>query len=85
MMKEIYYRQCILKRGNTVTTSWIPERFAEAGKVLKLKDDNGEWENGWHVQSVHARLEESRLPDSYLDFKRHRKKTGDDEPKPTAT
>jgi hypothetical protein len=85
MTKEIYYRQCILRRGHTVTTSWIPERFAEAGKVLKLKDDDGEWQNGWVVQSVHARLGESRIPDSHLDIKRHRKKTGDDEPKTATT
>lgn len=44
--------QCRLRRRNTWTVSWIPEQFAHKGKVLKLKSDNGEWVDGWIVESA---------------------------------
>ena len=34
------------------TTSWLPSRFAVLGKVLRLQDNEGNWEDGWHVVHV---------------------------------
>jgi len=46
-------KQCILRRGDAVMTSWIPERYAVKGKVLKLKDrETKVWRDGWVVESV---------------------------------
>ena len=82
MNKKIYYRQCVLEKENMTTVSWIPEKYAEKGKYLKLKNENGEWENGWVVKCASAdRVEESYLPDSHQQIKDHRKKTGDSLPK----
>jgi hypothetical protein len=83
MAKTIFYRQCSLKKESSSTISWIPEQFAVLGKVLKLKDDQGVWENGWVVEAVYGRREESQLPDSHRETKQHRKNTGDDLPKTT--
>lgn len=52
-----YYKQCDLKKGNITQTSYIPEKFAVAGAVLKIKQ-NGQWDDGWVVESVHARVDE---------------------------
>lgn len=42
--------QCKLRRVNgDIDHSWIPQKFAKKGKFLKLKNENGEWENGWEV------------------------------------
>lgn len=41
--------QCKLRRGTLTTVSWIPSRYAKKGTYLKLKDDDGVWENGWEV------------------------------------
>ena len=46
------HKQCKLQRGDTVTVSWIPAKFAVKGKYLKLKDEDGNWENGWQVKEV---------------------------------
>jgi hypothetical protein len=81
MSKEVYYRQCVLRKGNATTTSWIPEKFAEVGKVLKLKGDDESWDDDWVVHSVHARLPESQLPDYHADIKGFRKRSGDGEEK----
>lgn len=51
-MAKTKYRQCELKQLNptsfTRRVSWIPEKYAVVGKVLKLKD-NGVWSDGWRV------------------------------------
>jgi hypothetical protein len=78
MGKAIFYRQCLLKKGTLVTTSWIPEKFAVLGKVLKLKDDDGSWDNGWVVEAVYGRLEESKLPDSHREIRKLGTRTGGD-------
>lgn len=45
-----FYRQCVLKRKNTITASggyiqqsaWIPEKYAKKGRFLKLKRKENE-------------------------------------------
>lgn len=49
--KNVYYRQCGLKKHNTYTTSWIPEKFAVEGKFVKF-GKNGDFDDGWEVISV---------------------------------
>jgi hypothetical protein len=81
MSKPVYYRQCKLRKINksgtyTEQTSYIPEPFCVTGKVLKLKDSNDNWENGWIVlfASSNAILEP---PNWHKEIKNHRKHTGD--------
>ena len=53
---EVMYRQCNLSRRTSdtlsVTTTWLPEKFAIMGKYLKLMNGEGEFVNGWQVDSV---------------------------------
>ena len=55
MSAKVLYLQCELTRrvadGLNRMVSWIPERFAIAGKYLELKN-NDIWENGWFVENV---------------------------------
>lgn len=83
MSKQTYYRQCRMRKDNkdgsySEQVSYIPEPFCKVGKVLKLRDEEGVWDNGWVVEfaSEHKRLEED-LPDVHKDRKNHRKATGD--------
>lgn len=57
MSKTFYYRQCQLEKGCTITTSWIPEKFAIKGKCVKLKKKNDEWDDGWTVREVFSKME----------------------------
>jgi len=52
-MKDYEMKQCKLRRGDVITTTWIPIKFAIKGKFLKLKDE-GIWTNGWQVISVYG-------------------------------
>ena len=64
----MYYKQCQLRKRNTIQTSWIPERFARQGKYLKLKGDDG-----WLVESVGNRMEEKMVLERSQDHKHQRK------------
>lgn len=82
MSKSIFYKQCLLERQNEGSSSrqvaWIAENFATVGLVLKIKNKDNSWEDGWVVKnSSSERIEEGNLPDSHACIKAHRKKTGD--------
>jgi hypothetical protein len=68
------YRQCQLikksiKYGHVLTCSWIPEKFAKRGKIVKLKDDDG-----WEVTIVGSiSLDEEDAKDRSQDYKKTRK------------
>jgi hypothetical protein len=46
-LKDVKYKQCELSNGTRRQVAWIPEKFAQTGKVLRLHD-----EDGWRVKSV---------------------------------
>ena len=51
------FKQCELTRpqdgGLARMVSWIPERIALAGAVVRLKDpETGSWTEGWTVENV---------------------------------
>ncbi len=79
--KHRYYRQCRLEKGTSdgtlQQTSWLPEQFARAGQVVRLREDSI-WVDGWLVTTVsNTRLAESMLPDVHEAIKTHRNATGD--------
>jgi hypothetical protein len=41
------YKQCRLRKGTTFRVTWLPEKFAKIGKVLRLHDDDG-----WVVEAI---------------------------------
>jgi hypothetical protein len=75
------FNQCTLEKRSGFSTlktvSWIPSKFAEIGKTIKLKDDNGNWVDGWNVIGLGTELEEDFLPDYHSEIKAHRRATGD--------
>jgi len=43
------HTQCKLQRGNSLTVSWIPTRYAVKNSYVKLQDEAGVWIDGWQV------------------------------------
>jgi hypothetical protein len=85
-MKTIYFRQCQLSRktetGVIKTTTYLPQKYAEVGAELRLRDEDNNWTYGWVVDAAHEPLiAEDLLPDSHKARKEHRKNTGDSLPK----
>jgi hypothetical protein len=83
-MKKIKYKQCTLEKsinGSTVqTVSWIPEKYAQLGKVLKLQNEDKTWTDGWFVHFVGSSFIEEPI-DIHKAVRQHRKNTGDSLPK----
>ena len=75
------YKQCHmvkqLENGTKHITSYIPEKYAVLNKIVKLRDDDGEWEDGWRVISAGEAINEKLLPDWHKDIRLHRTNTGD--------
>lgn len=77
-----YFNQCKLEKklegGATATQmTFIPNKYAHMHKVLKLKQDDDTWEDGWKVIFVGPKVEEHLVPDIHDSIKTHRKRTGD--------
>jgi len=67
-----FYVQCLLTKGSTRQTAWIPEEFSTVGRVVKLKDQ-GEWGEGWQVLTAGIRLPEAYLRERSRDYVQTRK------------
>ena len=58
MSAQKQQKQCSLVRGRARQVSWLPARFARVGAWLRLRRDDGVWEDGWRVEAVGATREE---------------------------
>ena len=67
-----YYRQCWLTRGSARQMAWIPEKFAVAGRFLRLTDA-GISEDGWQVTGVGAQMAEETVRERSQDYKHTRR------------
>lgn len=81
MAKEVFYRQCrLVKRipnGECVQVSWLPEPYATAGRIVKLRED-GAWDDGWVVLGAgDTRLRADEVPDFHALGKALLRATGD--------
>lgn len=81
-MSKIKYCQCKLVRkianGDSIITSYIPQKYAKIGKTIKLRDDMvNVWTEGWVVESVGEPVDEDMVPDYRKGIREHRKRTGD--------
>ena len=66
-----FYKQCVLKSGNTQTVGWIEERGAKLGFSVTLEDHPGQW---WKVMEVGTvRLAKDVVFDQERDYLRQRK------------
>jgi len=59
--------QCKLKKGNTFTTSWIPEKYAKKGKFIRLKEDE------WEVIHVGSMMDSKKVQQRSTDYRNQRK------------
>ena len=78
MKRNELYRQCRLVKkirdGETIQTSYIPAEFAKEGRIVKLREDDGGWDDGWVIRMVGGPLTEDQLAAielSHRRFERH--------------
>ena len=76
MSKTDFYCQCSLRKksGKVVitTTSWIPQCYANKGEFLMLKNEAGEWVDGWEVMNVSPPMDAESVERNSRDYLRQR-------------
>lgn len=75
--KTEYYVQCELNKrvggGILHDVAWIPERFAVIGKQIKIKRDDGTWDDGWTVTKTYSKIEADKIEGCERDHLKQRK------------
>lgn len=82
-MKKAGYNQCHLRNGNVHQVAFIPEQFARKGATVKIRNEIGEWVDGWLVEFVGTWTD--KPPDINKAIRGHRDNTGDSLPKAKET
>lgn len=71
MSDDYLMSQCVLRKGKSTQVAWIPAKFAKVGKKIELKE-NGEWEEGWEVQSIYHSSRFYEVRERSQDYKKQR-------------
>lgn len=65
MKRNELYRQCRLVKkirgGEAIQTSYLPAEFARVGRVVKVREPDGAWDDGWVIRVVGGSLTEEQL------------------------
>ena len=75
--------QCVLEKlvhchaGGSYSkqTAWLPKRYAVIGEFLELKDDDGNWTDGWQVTAVGVTKETEEVVERSADYRKTRRAT----------
>ena len=85
-MSKTLYKQCRLVRDigtkTQMTVSYLPVKFAKTDNIVKLKNEQEEWSDGWRILSVFGKATDEP-PDVKKIIRNHRINTGDALPKST--
>src|SRR5262245_25320460 len=83
MSKTQHYTQCKLARyplkGGVESTrlvisemSWIPSEFAKKNKVLRIKQPDGTWQDGWVVSEIYTTRTADDIESCERDYMKQR-------------
>ena len=79
MKRNVLYRQCRLvkkiREGETIQTSYIPAEFAKEGRIVKLREDDGGWDDGWVIRLVGGSMTEEQVTAIDLAHRRFERDT----------
>ncbi len=78
MKRNELYRQCRLVKkirdGEQIQTSYIPAEFAREGRIVKVREADGGWDDGWVIRVVGGSLTKDQLialERAHRQFERH--------------
>jgi hypothetical protein len=65
MKRNELYRQCRLVKkirgGEAIQASYLPAEFAREGRIVKFREEDGGWDDGWVIRVVGGSLTEDQL------------------------
>lgn len=79
MKQHETYRQCRLvkriRNGEMIQVSYIPAEFAREGHVVKLREADGSWDDGWVIRLVGNSLTDEQLTALDIAHRRFERET----------
>lgn len=76
-MVESCHLQCRLRCGTEQQVTYLPQKYAEVGRILELRDEDGVWFNGWVVEAVFQPPIDSDYVRARSDDYRHQRDASD--------
>jgi hypothetical protein len=78
MSKHEFYCQCEMKKkiddhSCKIDVAWIPAKFAKINNWIRIKQDNGTWEDGWQVTYVGGKQKAEIVEGRERDYLNQRK------------
>lgn len=61
-----YHYQCKLERKGWHTVTWIPDKYAKVGKIVKLGNHD------WEVIKVYSKMDSRKVQQRSVDYKSQR-------------
>jgi hypothetical protein len=61
------------KDSYKLDVAWIPAKFAKVGKYVKIKQEDGSWDNGWEITSVGSKRKAEYVESNERDYLKQRK------------
>ena len=56
MKRNQLYRQCrLVKRlrdGVAVQVSYLPAEYARVGRIVQVRENDGDWDDGWVIRAI---------------------------------
>jgi hypothetical protein len=79
MKRNALYTQCRLVKkirdGESIQMSYIPSEFAKEGRIVKIRDEEGGWDDGWVIRNVGGSLTEEQLAELERAYRRFERET----------
>jgi hypothetical protein len=79
MKRNELYRQCRLVKkirdGESIQTSYIPAEFARVGRVVKVREEDGAWDDGWVIRLVGGSITAEQLTELERAHRRFERET----------
>lgn len=75
MMQTEMHTQVRMERNGSIQVAFIPSKFAERGRRVRLKQDGGTWEDGWVVVATYSSLPSATVAKNERNYMSHRRGT----------
>jgi hypothetical protein len=64
-----------MERFGAIQVAFIPARFAEVERKIRVKQDDGSWQDDWFVKAVYGSLPSETVAKNERNWKSHRRGT----------
>jgi len=74
-MNNDYHVQVLVTKNDEFFAAWVPEEVVTESNVLKFRNEDGTWDDGWEIVKVYkgTRFQSKYIIERSQDYKKTRK------------